>query len=76
MLLLDIKKAFLHGKISRNVYVELPSEDPLSEVAHVVGKLDKAMYGTRDAPAAWQAEMEKTMVQLGCKPVISTPCLY
>ena len=31
ILLLDIKKAFLYGKISRNVYIELPAEDPMSE---------------------------------------------
>ena len=31
ILLLDVKKAFLYGKISRNVYIELPQEDPMSE---------------------------------------------
>ena len=44
------------------MYIELPSEDPMSEGGHMVGKLDKAMYGTRDAPAAWQAELGKTLV--------------
>ena len=42
----------------------------------MVGKLDKAMYGMRDAPAAWQAELEKTMIELDFRPVVSTPCLY
>ena len=42
----------------------------------MVAKLDKAMYRTRDAPAAWQAELEKTTVDLGFRPVVSTPCLY
>ena len=42
----------------------------------MAGKLDKAMYGTRDAPAAWQAELEKTMIELGFRPVVFTPCLY
>ena len=31
ILLLDIRKAFLCGKMSRTVYIELPSEDPMSE---------------------------------------------
>ena len=31
ILLLDIKKEFLYGKISENVYIELPAEDPMSE---------------------------------------------
>ena len=42
---------------------------------NMVGKLDKAMYGTKDAPAAWQAELEKTMIELGFRPVVSNPCL-
>ena len=41
-----------------------------------MGKLDTAMYGTRDALAAWQAELKKTMVEQGFRPVVSTICLY
>ena len=41
----------------------------------MVGKLDKAMFGTRDAPAALRAELEKTMIELGFRLVVSTPCL-
>ena len=76
ILLLDIKKAFLYGNMSRNVYIELPAEDPMSEGRHLVGKLDKAIYGTRDAPAEWQGELERTMIKLGFRPVVPTPCLY
>ena len=31
MLVLDINKAFFYGEMSRNVYIELPAEDPMSE---------------------------------------------
>ena len=31
VLLMDIKKAFLYAKMKRNVYIELPREDPRSE---------------------------------------------
>ena len=34
------------------------------------------MCGSRDAPAARQEEIEKPMVELGCKLGVSTPCLY
>ena len=76
ILLLDIKKAFLYGKMSRHVYIELPSEDPMSEGGQMVGMLDKAMYGTRDAPVEWQNEVGKTMMGIGFVAVRSTPCLY
>ena len=35
----------------------------------MVGKLDTAMYCTRDIPAAWQAKLETTMIELGFRPV-------
>ena len=66
----------MYGRIARSVYIELPEEDPMSKSGLYVGKLYKTMYGTRDAPAAWQEEVERTMRDLGFKPCISTPCLY
>ena len=55
-MVLDVKGAFLHGKTKRNVYIWLPSEDPRSQEG-LMGKLNKAMYGTRDAPQVWQEEV-------------------
>ena len=42
----------------------------------MVGKLNKAMYGTRDAPVEWQAEVGRTMTGLGFVAVRTTPCLF
>ena len=41
-----------------------------------MGRLKKAMYGTRDAPAVWQSEVERTMKEAGFKPSPTTPCVY
>ena len=76
IMVLDVKKAFLHGRIQRTVYIELPSEDPMSESKQYVGRLVKAMYGTRDAPAVWQQEVKKTMTELGFSACLATPCVY
>ena len=54
-MVIDVKGAFLYGKTKRNVYIWLPSEYPNSQMGFM-GKLDKAMYGTRDAPQVWQDE--------------------
>ena len=75
-MIIDVKKAFLYGRIDRTVYVELPAEDPMSESGLYVGQLEKAMYGTRDAPAVWQEELESTLKAMGFTSCISTPCLY
>ncbi|KAI3742536.1 hypothetical protein L1987_60221 [Smallanthus sonchifolius] len=50
---LDVKSAFLYGKVKEEVYVCQPPgfEDPLNP--NMVFKLDKALYGLHQAPRAW-----------------------
>ncbi|KAI3808651.1 hypothetical protein L1987_24608 [Smallanthus sonchifolius] len=50
---LDVKSAFLYGKVKEEVYVCQPSgfEDPINPSK--VFKLDKALYGLHQAPRAW-----------------------
>ena len=67
VMLLDVKKAFLYGNIKRRVYIELPSEDPWREDGRMVGMLQKAMYGLRDAPQVWQEEVRRLLGKLGFK---------
>ncbi|KAI3825375.1 hypothetical protein L1987_06858 [Smallanthus sonchifolius] len=50
---LDVKSAFLYGKVKEEVYVCQPPgfEDPINPSK--VFKLDKALYGLYQAPRAW-----------------------
>ena len=41
-----------------------------------MGLLKKAMYGTRDARAAWQSQVERTMKEVGFKQSPTIPCVY
>ena len=74
-MVIDVQGAFLYGKTKRNVYIWLPSEDPNSKLG-LMGKLDKAMYGTRDAPQVWQEEVRGTMKSLGFKECVTQPGIY
>lgn len=73
---LDVKKAFLYGRLTRTVYIELPMEDAVAKTGKCVGSLRKATCGLRDAPQAWQGEVKRTMEELGFKAAVSTPCAY
>ncbi|GJR16141.1 retrovirus-related pol polyprotein from transposon TNT 1-94 [Tanacetum coccineum] len=50
---MDVKSAFLNGKISEEVYVQQPPGFESSEFPNHVCKLDKALYGLKQAPRAW-----------------------
>ena len=74
-MIIDVKGAFLYGRTKRRVYIWLPKEDPKSEEGYM-GRLEKAMYGTRDAPQVWQEEVRGTMEELGFSECVTQPGIY
>ena len=44
----DVRRAYFYANIQRDVYVELPKEDP-QHGKGILGKLKLCLYGTRDA---------------------------
>ena len=75
-MLLDFKRAFLYGDVERELYIELAEEEPGRAGGQNVGRLRKAMYGTRDAPAVWQRLVRKVMTEMGFEASRTTPCVY
>ena len=64
---MDVKSAFLNGKISKLVYVEQPLvfEDP--KMPNYVYKLSKAFYGLKQAPRAWYKRLRDFLISKGFK---------
>ncbi|GJS93240.1 retrovirus-related pol polyprotein from transposon TNT 1-94 [Tanacetum coccineum] len=50
---MDVKSAFLNGKLKEEVYVKQPPGFESSEFSDYVCKLDKALYGLKQVPRAW-----------------------
>nr|GEV67875.1 retrovirus-related Pol polyprotein from transposon TNT 1-94 [Tanacetum cinerariifolium] len=49
---MDVKSAFLNGKLKEEVYVKQPHSFECSEIPDYVCKLDKGLYGLKQAPRA------------------------
>ncbi|KAI4312534.1 hypothetical protein MLD38_037340 [Melastoma candidum] len=62
---MDVKSAFLNGEIKEDVYVDQPPgfEDPKKH-DHVY-KLDKALYGFKQAPRAWYERLSQFLIEKG-----------
>ena len=70
-MVLDVKRASLHGIATRLIHVDLPPEE--SGKCEICGRLNKTLYGTRDAPVAWLRAVRLDMEAMGfleCKVTI------
>ena len=70
---IDVKKAYLNAKATREIFIQLPDED---HEPSMCGKLKKAMYGTRDGAQNWEDEYMHFMKDLGFISGSSTPCVF
>ena len=72
---LDVLTAFLNAKIDEEIYIEIPPYME-TEFEDTVLKLEKALYGTKQAPRQWYRRLVAVLLQLGFKQLKSDPCLF
>ena len=60
----DVRRAYFYAQASRNLFIELPNEDPRKS-ADVVGRLKLCLYGTRDAAKSWQRTLTDHLLKIG-----------
>jgi len=73
VLVLDARKAHLHSTVNRLLYVELPPE---RRQPGMCARLRRCLYGTRDAPAQWEAFLADQLRGLGFVQGVSSPCCF
>ena len=71
------RRPFFNGDLDEDIYMEQPdgfrAED---KQAHWVWKLNKSLYGLKQAGQAWNKKMDAALVELGYKPCHSDSCVY
>ena len=73
---MDVKSAFLNGELKEEVYVEQPPGFVVDDHRRKVLKLHKALYGLHQAPRAWNAKLDTTLVDMGFRRCNSEHAVY
>jgi hypothetical protein len=69
---LDIKTAFLHGDVDTEVYMQQPIGFIDGE-GNVV-RLDRSIYGLKQAPKIWYELLNDCLTSFGFEPVCADQC--
>jgi hypothetical protein len=73
ILVIDARKAHLHAPAERLVYVDLPPE---ARQPGMCARLRRCLYGTRDAPARWEAFLAGELEKMGFERGRASPCCF
>ena len=73
LLFIDVRRAYFYAPARRPVYVTLPDEDAEEGMC---GKLNRSMYGTRDAASNWEDKYSSHLISMGFTRGKSSPCTF
>jgi hypothetical protein len=73
---MDVKSTFLNGDLKEVVYVQQRPGFINDNNPDKVLRLHKALYGLRQAPRAWNAKLDNTLLSLGFKRCASKHGMY
>ncbi|CAA7034524.1 unnamed protein product [Microthlaspi erraticum] len=68
--------AFLHGELKETVYVKQPAGFEVKGSEGKVYKLNKALYGLRQAPRAWNHKLNQILMELRFTKCSKEPSVY
>lgn len=79
---LDVKTAFLNGKLDKKVYMKIPqglkeylNKQEAFEQEYIL-ELEKSIYGLKVSPKRWNVRFDKAMKKMRFSSYPFQPCLY
>ena len=76
MAIFDISRAHFMPKCKRELYIELPPEDRTPGDGDLVGRLNRNMYGFRDAANGWSEDWQQTLGSVSFEVGVANPALF
>ena len=74
---MDVKTAFLNGDLDEDIYMQQPDGYRADgDQVDYVWKLNKSLYGLKQAGRAWNKKMNVALVELGFHALHSDCCVY
>ena len=73
---LDVKTAFLYGKLDEEIYMEQPEGFKIKGQERKVLRLRRAIYGLKQAALAWWRELANSLKEMGFKRLYSDAGIF
>ena len=74
---MDVKTAFLNGDLDEDIYMQQPEGHRADGAqADYVWKLNKSLYGLKQADRVWNHKIHAALVELGFTSLHSDSCVY
>jgi transposase InsO family protein len=73
---MDVDSAFLQADLHEEVFITQPEGYISIEHPDHVCKLNRSLYGLKQASFSWYTTLDKQLRQLGFKPTDADPCIY
>ena len=73
---MDVKTAFLNGNLLKDVYMTQPEGFDIPEEAQKICKLQRSIYGLKQASRSWNLRFDETVKQYGFIKSEDEHCVY
>ncbi|KAL9263015.1 Retrovirus-related Pol polyprotein from transposon TNT 1-94-like protein [Drosera capensis] len=74
--LMDVKTTFLNGDIEVTIYMQQPENCVSRDPKKTVCKLNKSIYGLKQASRQWYHKFHNVITAFGFEPNIADDCIY
>ena len=73
---MDVKTAFLNGKLAQDVYMSQPEGFVSIEYPNIVCKLENSIYGLKQAARRWNLCFDEKVKEFGFSRSEDESCVY